>query len=221
MMRLPVQTMSASSTDKGLLTPENCAVIFDGHQLFLGVSAIDRQALHNNFLILAKAAKIFSVPVILTAIEARELSGNIAPQVLALFQEVDPVERTSMNSWDSAEFVRAVKRTGRKNFLLAALWAETCLTFPALQMLEEGYGIYPVEDASGGVTAAGRAAAIRRVEQAGAVCVTALQVLLEFQRDWSRKDHYDEVMVVLREHCCPQGQSISVSALKTASPYRP
>jgi nicotinamidase-related amidase len=211
--------MSASSTDKGLLTPENCAVIFDGHQMFLGPSAFDRQALRDNLLILAKAAKIFSVPVILTAIESRELTGGIGAEIRELFPHVTPVERTSMNSWDSAEFVAAVKKTGRRNYLIAALWAETCLAFPALQMLEEGYGVYPVEDASGGATVAGRAAAFRRAEQAGAVCVTALQVLLEFQRDWSRQEHFDEVMAVVKEHCYPHGQWIAPASHLALSPH--
>lgn len=192
------------------MTPDNCAVIFIDHQpqLFFGVASIDRQALLNNVLVLAKAAKIFGVPVILTAVESKGFSGSITPQLLDLFPEVRPIERTSMNSWDSREFVSAVKTTGRKNFLIAALWTEACLTFPALQMLEEGYGIYAVEDASGGASTTAHEAAIRRVEQAGAVSVTALQVLLEFQRDWSRKAHYDEVMAVVKEHCGAYGQGV-------------
>jgi nicotinamidase-related amidase len=195
--------MSASSTDKGLLTPENCGVVFIDHQpqMFFCVANIDRQVLLNNVLMLAKAAKIFAVPVILTAIESKGFRGNITPQLLDLFPDQVPIERTSMNAWDSKDFMAAVKGTGRRNFLIAALWSEACLAFPALQMLEEGYGIYAVEDASGGTSQAAHAAAIRRIEQAGAVSLTALQVLLEFQRDWARKDHYEEVLTVVKEHC--------------------
>jgi nicotinamidase-related amidase len=202
--------MSVSSTDKGLLTPNNCAVIFIDHQpqMFFGVANIDRQDLLNNVLVLAKAAKIFGVPVILTAVESKGFSGNITPQLLDLFPDETPIERTSMNAWDDKEFVAAVKQTGRKNLLIAALWSEACLTFPALQMLEEGFGVYAVEDASGGTTKTAHDAAIRRVEQAGAVSMTALQVLLEFQRDWARKEHYDEVMAVVKEHCGAYGQGV-------------
>src|SRR5215831_19409438 len=173
--------MSASSTDRGLLTPENCGVVFIDHQpqMFFGVASIDRQMLLNNALVLAKAARIFGVPVILTAVESAGFSGNIAPQLLDLFPEQAPIERTSMNAWDDRDFVTAIKSTGRKNFLLAALWSEACLAFPALQMLEDGYGIYIVEDASGGTSPTAHAAAIRRVEQAGGVSLTAMQVLLE------------------------------------------
>jgi nicotinamidase-related amidase len=206
--------MSASSTDKGLLTPNNCTVVFVDHQpqMFFGVANIDRQHLLNNVLVLAKAAKIFRVPVILTAVASNEFSGEITPRLLDVFPEQTPIERSSMNAWDSQEFVAAVKKIGRKNVLIAALWSEVCLTFPALQMLEEGYGVYAVEDASGGASPVAHAAAIRRIEQAGAVSVTALQVLLEFQRDWARQEHYDEVMAVVREHCGAYGQGVEYAA---------
>jgi hypothetical protein len=113
-----------------------------------------------------------------------------------------------MNSWDSKEVVAAVKKTGRKNFLIAALWSEACLVFPALQMLEEGYGVYAVEDASRATSKAAHDAAIRRIEQAGGVSVTALQVLLELQRDWARTDHDGEVIAVMKEHCGAHGQRV-------------
>jgi nicotinamidase-related amidase len=202
--------MSVSSTDKGLLTPDNCAVIFIDFQpqMFSGVANMDRQDLLNNVRVLAKAAKIFGVPVILTAVESKEFSGKIAPQLLDLFPGQTPIERSSMNSWESKEFVTAVKKTGRKNFLIAALWMEACLVFPALQMLEDGYGVYAVEDASGGASKTAHDAAIRRIEQAGAVSLTALQVLLEFQRDWARTEHYDEVLAVVKEHWSAYGQGV-------------
>ena len=206
--------MSMSSTDKGLITPENCAVIFIDHQpqMFFGVANIDRQDLLNNVLILAKAARIFDVPVILTAVESTGFSGNITPQLLDLFPGITPIERSSMNAWDDPAFVAAVKKTERRNFLIAALWSEACLVFPALQMLEQGFGVYAVEDASGGTSRIAHDAAIRRIEQAGAVSLTALQVLLEFQRDWARRQHYEEVMEVVKEHCGAYGQGVEYAA---------
>jgi hypothetical protein len=84
---------------------------------------------------------------------------------------------------------------------MAGLWSEACLAFPALQMLEEGYGVYVVKDASRGTNQAAQDTALRRVEQAGGVSVTALQVLLEFQRDWARAEHSDEVTAIVKEHC--------------------
>jgi nicotinamidase-related amidase len=216
--------MSVSSTDKGLLTPNNCAVIFIDHQpqMFFGVANIDRQELLNNALVLAKAAHIFGVPVILTAVESKEFTGNITPKLLELFPDQSPIERSSLNAWDDKEFVAAVRKTGRKNFLIAALWSETCLVFPALQMLEEGFGVYAVEDASGSMSRMAHAAAIRRVEQAGGVSLTALQVLLEFQRDWARKEHYDQVMEVVKDHCGAYGRGVEYAATMVHhAPARP
>jgi len=176
--------------------------------MFFGVANIDRQALLNNVLVLAKAARIFAVPVILTAVKSKAFSGNITPQLRDLFPVLTAIERTSLNAWDSKDFSAAVKAIGRKNFLLAALWSETSLAFPAVQMLEEGYGIYVVEDASGGTSQVAHRAAIRRIEQAGGVSLTALQVLLEFQRNWARQEHDEEVMGVIKEHCGAYGRSV-------------
>jgi nicotinamidase-related amidase len=194
--------VSVSSTDKGLLTPDNCAIIFIDHQpqMFFGVANIDRQDLLNHVLMLAKAAKIFDVPVILTAVESGGFSGNITPELIELFLDSTPLKRSSMNAWDDGEFVAAVHKTGRKNLVISALWSEVCLVTPAVQALTDGYGVYAVVDACGSASELAQDAAIRRIEQAGAVSVTALQVLLEFQRDWGRREHHDEVVTLLNEH---------------------
>ena len=107
-----------------------------------------------------------------------------------------------MNAWDDQGFVAAARNTGRRNFLMAGLWSEACLAFPALQMLEEGFGVYVVKDASRGTDKAAHETALRRVEQAGGVSVTALQVLLELQRDWARAEHCDEVTAIVKDRCC-------------------
>ena len=196
--------MSMSSTDKGLLTPANCAIIFIDHQpqMFFDGAEMDWADLLKNVLVLAKAAKMFGVPVILTAVESGEFNGRIAPQLLALFPDQPVIRRSSMNAWDDPCFVAAVRKTGRKNFLMAGLLSDACVAFPALQMLEEGYGIYAVKDASRGTNQAAHDTALRRVEQAGGVSLTALQALLEFQRDWARVEHSDEVMAIVKERCC-------------------
>lgn len=216
--------MSMSSTDNGLLTADNCAVIFIDYQpqMFFGVASSDRQDLLNNLLILAKAAKIFRVPVVITALESTSFSGNVAPQLLDIFPDHTPLERSSMNAWDSAAMLDAVRGTGRRNLIIAALWSEVCLVMPALQALNDGYAVYAVIDASGGTSTIAHDAAIRRIEQAGAVSLTALQVLLEFQRDWAFREHYDEVMEVVREHCGAYGQGVEYAAtmVHRAPPHR-
>jgi len=194
----------------GLLNPQNCAVIFIDHQpqMTFGVANIDRQTLLNNTLLLAKAAKIFKVPTVLTTVETMSFSGYMWPQLLDLFPGLEPIERSSMNSWEDAKFVAAVEKTGRQKLVMAALWTEVCLAFPAIQALEAGYEVYAVEDASGGTSVTAHNAALRRIEQAGAVPVTALQVLLEFQRDWARKETYNEVIAAVKEHCGAYGQGV-------------
>ena len=202
--------MSASSTDKGLLTPDNCAVIFIDYQprLLLGGTDKDWTELLNNGLLLAKAARMFGVPVILTSVESSGFDGAIAPQLRSLFPDHVVIERSSMNAWDDAGFVSAVRETGRRNFVLAGLWSEACVAFPALQMLEEGYGIYAARDASRGTNPAAHDMGLRRVEQAGGVSVTALQVMLEFQRDWGRPEHREQVRAIVQERCGRQNPAV-------------
>lgn len=193
-----------------LLNPQNSAVIFIDFQpqMVFGVANIDRQTLFNNVLLLAKAAKTFKVPTVLTTVESKGFSGNMWPQLLDIFPDQQPVERSSMNSWEDEKFVAAVQATGRKKLVMAALWTEVCLAFPALQAMQAGFEVYAVEDASGGTTVTAHHAAMRRIEQAGAVPVTALQVLLEYQRDWARKETYNDVLAVVKEHCGAYGQGV-------------
>ena len=185
-----------------LLTPDNCAVILIDHQpqMTFGVQSIDRQLLLNNTVGLAKAAKTFAVPTILTTVAARSFSGDLWPEIQQVFPETKPIDRTTMNSWEDAAFVEAVKSTGRKKLVMAALWTEVCLAFPAIDALNEGYEVYAVVDASGGTSTVAHDMAIQRIVQAGAVPVTWLQVLLEFQRDWARGETYEPVMNLAKEH---------------------
>ncbi len=193
-----------------LLNPQNSAVIFIDHQpqMAFGVANIDRQQLKNNTVGLAKAAKIFNVPTIYTSVETESFSGYIWPELLAVHPESTPIERTSMNSWEDQKFVEAVKATGRKKLVMAALWTEVCLNFPTLMAIEAGYEVYIVTDASGGTSVDAHERSIDRMVQAGAVPVTWQQVLLEYQRDWSRKETYDAVMGLVQEHSGAYGMGV-------------
>ncbi|EDL56867.1 hydrolase [Gimesia maris] len=166
-----------------------------------GVSnQIDRQLLMNNVLMLAKGAKEFDVPVILTTVETESFSGAMWPQLLDIFPDQSPIERTGMNSWDTEAFREAIKATGKKNIILSGLWTEVCITWPTLNMLDEGYNIYVVEDACGGTSQAAHDAALSRMVQAGAVRMTTIATVLEFQRDWANREHYNALMDLFREH---------------------
>ncbi len=201
-------------TIHSLLTPENCTVIFIDHQpqMTFGVASIDRQLLLNNVVGLAKAAKVFNVPTILTTVETKSFSGYMWPQILEIFPDQVPIERTSMNSWEDSKFVAQVERIGRQKLVIAALWTEVCLTFPAIQALAAGYEIYMVVDASGGTSQVAHDMAIQRMTQAGAVPVTWLQVLLEFQRDWARKETYAPVIEIVKQHAGAYGAGVEYAA---------
>ena len=197
--------MNKSSLE--LLNPNNCAVILIDHQpqMFFGVESANRQTIKNNVIGLAKAAKIFKVPTILTTVAAESFSGPLIPELQAVFPNQKPIDRTSMNSWEDKNFVSAVEKTKRKKLVIAALWTEVCLTFPALCAIEAGYEVYAVADASGATTLEAHNAAIKRMAQVGVVPVTWVQVLCELQRDWARQETYAAVMALAKEHAGAYG----------------
>jgi nicotinamidase-related amidase len=197
----------AKRSEKGLLTPDNCVVALIDHQpqMLFGVSNFDRQGIINNTVALAKSARVFDVPVVLTTVETKSFSGNLWPQIKAVFPKQVPIERSSMNSWDDKNFVAAIQKSGRKKIVLAGLWTETCVALPTVQAIHDGYEIYVVEDCCGDVSQLAHENAMKRVIQAGAKPVTSLSVMLEWQRDWAEKDTYDAVMDIVKTHCGAYG----------------
>ena len=197
-------------SEKGLLTPDNCVVtqIDLQPQMLFGVANFDRQAVIKSNLVLGKAARVFGVPLILSTVETRAFSGALWPQVQAVFPDQVPIERTSMNAWDDEAFVAAVRETGRRKIVLAGLWTETCVALPTIQAISDGYEVYVVEDCCGDVSALAHANAMRRVVQAGAKPVTALSVMLEWQRDWALRDTYGAVMDIVKTHCGAYGVGV-------------
>src|SRR2546427_12625439 len=183
-----------------LYTPQDSAVVFIDHQpqLTFGVANIDRALLMNNVTLLAKVAKEFRVPAVLTAVETESFSGYVWPQLLDVFPGQTVIERSSMNSWDDAGFRQAIHATGRKNIILTGLWTEVCVTWPTIEMLDAGYNIYVVEDCCGATSNAAQEAALSRMVQAGAVRLTTIAALLEWQRDWKNREHYDALMGILK-----------------------
>jgi len=189
-------------SEKGLLTPTNCviALIDLQPQMLFGVCNFDRQTVINNNVALAKTARVFDVPLVLTTVETKSFSGYTWPQVQAVCPDIKPIERTTMNSWDDQNFVAAIKKTGRKKMLIAGLWTETCVALPTVQAIHDGYEVYVVEDCCGDVSALAHENAMKRVMQDGAKPVTVLSVMLELQRDWAHKGTYDAVMDIAKTH---------------------
>ncbi|MGA2280062.1 MAG: hydrolase [Verrucomicrobiota bacterium] len=193
-----------------LYTPQDSAIVFIDHQpqMLFGVSGIDRAAFINNVTLIARAAKEFNVPTVLTAVETEGFSGYVFPQLLDVFPGQPVVERSSMNSWDDAGFRKAVEATGRKNILMTGLWTEVCITWPTLSMLGAGYNIYVVEDCCGATSATAQNAALSRMVQAGAIRVTTIAAILEWQRDWKNKEHYNALMTLLKQQGGAYGSGV-------------
>ena len=194
-----------------LLTPQNSQLIFIDQQpqMAFGVQSMDRQALKNNVVALAKAANTFGIPTTITTVETEGFSGPTYPELLAVFPEHTLLERSSMNSWDDQNVREALAANGRKKIVVSGNWTEVCnLSFALSAMLEGDYEIYMVADASGGTSVEAHKYAMDRMTQAGVVPVTWQQVMLEWQRDWARKETYDAVMDIVREHSGAYGMGV-------------
>ena len=200
-----------SNSKLEVLTPDNCQMIFIDQQpqMAFGVQSIDRQVLKNNVVGLAKSAKVFNIPTIITTVETESFSGNTFPELLDVFPGKEILERTSMNSWDDQKVRDALKANGKKKVVVSGLWTEVCNnTFALCAMLEGDYEIYMVADASGGTSKEAHDFAMQRMIQAGVIPVTWQQVMLEWQRDWARKETYNAVMDIVREHSGAYGMGV-------------
>ncbi|UOD31024.1 hydrolase [Massilia violaceinigra] len=194
-----------------VLTPQNSQLIFIDHQpqMAFGVQSIDRQVLKNNTVALAKAARAFNIPTVITTVETQAFSGHTYPELLDVFPGQKILERSSMNSWDDQKVRDALKANGRKKVIVAGLWTEVCNNSFALCAMAEGdYEIYMVADASGGTSKEAHDYAMQRMIQAGVVPVTWQQVMLEWQRDWAHRETYDAVMAIVREHSGAYGMGV-------------
>lgn len=194
-----------------VLTPQNCQLIFIDQepQMALAVQSMDRQMLKNNVVGLAKAAKVFNIPTTITTVESESFSGYTYPELLDVFPDHKLLERTSMNSWDDQKVRDALKANNRKKVVVSGLWTEVCnITFALSAMHDAAYEIYMVADASGGTSKEAHDYAMQRMIQVGVVPMTWQQVLLEWQRDWARRETYDAVMAIVREHSGAYGMGV-------------
>src|SRR6476619_889580 len=186
-----------------MLTPQNSAIALIDYQpaMYQGVQSHDRIVPFNNVQILAKAAKLFNIPTVISTVAKDSFSGPFMHDV---------IERTSMNSWLDANFRKSVAATARKKFVIAGLWTEACVMFPTLDMLKEDYEIYISADACGDLSMEAHNRSMERAIQAGAVAITSAQYLFELQQDWARSETYEGVMDILRAHS-PYGIQVRFS----------
>lgn len=193
-----------------LLTPETCALVLIDYQpqMAFAVRSIDGAELNNNATGLAKAAKVFNVPTILTTVATSTFSGPMFQSLLDVFPDQKPIDRTTMNTWEDENAKAAIIGAGRRRLIFAGLWTEVCIVMPAIQALHEGFEVYVVVDACGGTSQTSHAMAVERMVQAGAKPVTWLQVMLEWQRDWARMGTYEAVTGIAKEHAGAYGEGI-------------
>jgi nicotinamidase-related amidase len=186
---------------EALLTPQNSVLLLIDHQpfQFANLHSHEPTLIVNNVAGLAKTAKAFQVPTILTTV-MEERGGLLIKEVQDVFPDQKPINRSFINAWEDKRIVEAVKRTGRKKLVIASLWTEVCLAMPALQAQGEGYEVYAVTDASGGVSIEAHAMGMQRMIQAGITPITWLAVLCEWQRDWARTEKLGALAEVLGQH---------------------
>ncbi len=202
-----------------LLSPDNCALILIDHQpfQFAGLRSHDSQTIVNNVVGLARGAKLFNVPTLLTTV-LEERGGLLLKQLQDVFPEQKPINRTFINTWEDPRVVEWVKKTGKKKLVMAALWSEICLAMPVIHALGEGYEVYIVTDASGGVTVEAHEVAIQRMVQAGAVPLTWTVFASELQRDWARTDTVPGLAKLLVDHMGVVGTSFTWEQQLLATP---
>ncbi|GHA62934.1 hydrolase [Streptomyces tauricus] len=186
---------------QALLTPEESVVVLIDHQpfQFANLHSHEPTMIVNNAVGLAKAAKAFDVPTILTTV-LEERGGYLIQGLQDVFPEQKPINRTLINTWEDANVVDAVKATGRKKLIIAGLWTEICVAMPAIQAAGEGFEVFVVTDASGSASKEAHDMAVRRMIQAGVVPITWTAVASEWQRDWAREETIPAVTDILLQH---------------------
>ncbi|RYD46811.1 MAG: hydrolase [Verrucomicrobiaceae bacterium] len=193
-----------------LLRPEDSILVLIDHQpyQFTNLNSHEPTMIVNNVIGLAKTAKVFDVPTILTTV-IEERGGYLIKGLQDVFPDQKPINRTFINTWEDPNVTDIVKKSGRKQLVLAALFTEICLAMPAIQALGEGYDVFIVTDASGGVTSEAHDMAVRRMVQAGAVPITWMAVMAEWQRDWAREATTAGISEIVLEHGGASGVALA------------
>src|ERR1700753_1162125 len=182
-----------------LLTPQNSALVVIDYQpsQVQTVTSIDRQLLTDNIVSVARLAKLFNLPIVLSTVNVANGQGPTVPELKSVLADDAEIDRTQINSWEDAAFRRAVEATGRRKLIMTALWTEVCLAFPTLDALRDGFEVYPVVDAVGGTSPEAHRAGLERVVAAGAQPIGWVSLACELQRDWARTDTVPDVVDIV------------------------
>jgi len=203
-------TTAKAQPAETLLNPSNHALILIDYQsqMAFATKSIDAVNLRNNAALISKAAAEFKVPTIVTTVAEKSFSGPTFDEIKRVFANQKAIDRTTMNTWEDANVIAQVNKIGRSRIVLAGLWTSVCIVGPALSALEQGFEIYIITDACGDVTEEAHERAVQRMIQAGARPMTSVQYLLELQRDWARRDTYNQTMAAAKTHAGSYGLGI-------------
>ncbi|HWD56525.1 MAG TPA: hydrolase [Acidimicrobiales bacterium] len=182
-----------------LLTPQNAALVVIDYQpsQIAAVSSIAHDLLLDNIVSVARLAKTYDLPIVLSTVNVANGQGRTLPELKAILSDDEEIDRTQINAWEDVEFRRAVVATGRKKLIMTALWTEVCLSFPTLDALREGFEVYPVVDAVGGTSPEAHRAGLERIVQAGAQPIGWVSLACELQRDWARLETVPDVVDIV------------------------
>jgi len=195
-----VSTVVRDQLGDHLLTPKNAALLVIDYQpsQLAGVRSMERDLLLKNVVSTAKIAKLFGLPIVHSTINVKTGRGQpTLPPLAEVLAGDPPIDRTTTNAWEDANFLDAVRATGRRKLLICALWTEICMAFPALDAMREGYEVYPVVDAIGGTSLEAHNAGLQRVVQAGGKPTSWVALAVELQRDWARLETVQEVVQIV------------------------
>ena len=186
---------AAATPGSALLSPADHLLIMIDHQsqMSFATKSIDAIMLRNNAALVSNAARIFDVATILTTVAEKSFSGPIYDEIKREFPGHEAIDRTTMNCWEDENVIAAVNASAKGRIVLAGLWTSVCIVGPALSAIEQGYEVYVISDACGDISDEAHERAMQRMIQHGVRPLTALQYLLELQRDWGRAETYDAV----------------------------
>jgi nicotinamidase-related amidase len=194
--------LMAQKPSSKLLDPSNHTLVLIDHQpqMAFATQSHPIEIIRNNAALISKAAKTFNVATVITSVAAKSFSGPIFSEITAVFPQEKIVDRTTMNTWEDPNAYKAIVSKAKKKIVFAGLWTEVCIVGPTLSALSDGYEVYFIADACGGVSKEAHDMAVQRMIQAGAQPMTSLQYMLELQRDWARPATYDAVNDIAKEH---------------------
>lgn len=217
----PNSNNDPANASKELLNPTNHVLLMIDHesQMAFAVESQPIEELRNNTGLVSGASKIYEVPTVITTVAEKSFSGPIFPEIKAYYpDEKTYIDRTTMNSWEDKRVVKAVNGYKKKKLVIAGLWTEVCTLSAALSALEDGYEVYVITDASGGVSQEAHDMAVTRMVQAGVKPITSLQYLLEIHRDWARSDMYMKVVELSKKYGGAYG--LGIDYIKTMDKWR-